>query len=65
MCSKFPEDSRTLILAAVILACILIKDQSAEEIGRTAAFFTVLGDALALLALDPCLLQSTQEELSQ
>lgn len=65
MCSKLPEDSRTLILAAVILACVLIKDQSAHDIGRMAAFFTVLGDTLALLALDPCLLQNAQEELSQ
>ena len=53
VCNKFPEDSHVLVLAAVIMACVLIKDQSLEDIGRMAAFFTVLGDTIALLALHP------------
>ncbi len=55
MCHGFPEDSRTLVLAAVILSVMLTEDRTAEEIGRMAAFFTVLGDAMALLSLqEPC-----------
>ena len=49
----FPENSRTLVLAAVILSVALTEDQTPEEIGRMAAFFTVLGDTMALLALQP------------
>lgn len=53
MCHSFPEDSRALILAAVILSVVLSEDQTPDEIGRMAAFFTVLGDTMALLALQP------------
>ena len=46
-----------LILAAV-LAAILVHCQSAEKSEKLAAFFTVLGDAMILLALcrreSPC-----------
>ena len=53
MLHSFPENSRTLILASVILSAVLTEDRSPEEIGRMAAFFTVLGDTMALLALQP------------
>lgn len=46
-----------LVLAAVILAAALSKGQSGEDISLSAAFFTVLGDILALLALQPGLTQ--------
>ena len=47
------NNSRALALAAVITADALTRDRTAEEIGQMAAFFTVLGDTMALLALDP------------
>ena len=39
--------------AAVLLAVLLAWEADVDERGRMAAFFTVLGDALALLALQP------------
>ena len=45
----FSRNSYILLAAAVLLAVLLAVD----ERGRMAAFFTVLGDALALLALQP------------
>ena len=47
------NNSRALAIAAVITADALIRDRTADEIGQMAAFFTVLGDTMALLALDP------------
>ena len=61
MHGPFPQDSGTLIVAAMILACTLTKDQPSAEIGRMAAFFTLLGDTLALMALHPNLLSQTDE----
>ncbi len=55
--------SRALAIAAVLTADALTHDRTPEEIGRMAAFFTVLGDTMALLALDPKL-QKCQETLS-
>ena len=49
----FDHDSRQLIVLASALASLLAQDQRPEEIGRMAAFFTLLGDTLALLALQP------------
>lgn len=48
-----PRDSRTLVIAAVMLACVLAKGRSEAETAQLAAFLTVAGDALALLALQP------------
>ncbi len=48
-----PRDSRTLVVAAVILACVLSKGRTETEMAQLAAFLTVAGDALALLALQP------------
>lgn len=48
-----PRDSRTLVLAAVILACVLSKGRTETEMAQLAAFLTVAGDALALLSLQP------------
>lgn len=48
-----PRDSRTLVVAAVILACVLSQGRSETETAQLAAFLTVAGDALALLALQP------------
>lgn len=56
--------SRALAIAAVITADALTRDRTPDEIGRMAAFFTVLGDTMALLAFDPQLKQC-QEKLSQ
>ena len=44
-------------ILAVILAVLFAQDQDEEEIGRMAAFFTILGDILALFALQPGLFQ--------
>lgn len=48
-----PRDSRTLVVAAVILACVLSKGRTETEMAQLAAFLTVAGDALALLSLQP------------
>ena len=58
------KGSRALAVAAVLTADALTQNRTAEEIGRMAAFFTVLGDTMALLAFDPQL-QAYQEQLSQ
>ena len=50
MCSR---KSYILLAAAVLLAVLLAWEADVDERGRMAAFFTVLGDALALLALQP------------
>lgn len=51
------DGSRALAVAAVLVADALTRDRTADEIGRMAAFFTVLGDTMALLAFDPQLKQ--------
>ena len=48
-----PRDSRTLVVAAVILAYVLSKGRTEAELAQLAAFLTVAGDTLALLALQP------------
>ena len=53
--------SRALAIAAVLTADALTKDRTADEIGQRAAFFTVLGDTMALLALDPKLKRCQEE----
>ena len=42
-----------LIVLASSLAALLAQHKTPEEISRLAAFFTLLGDTLALLALKP------------
>ena len=49
----FSRNSYILLAAAVLLAVLLAWEADVDERGRMAAFFTVLGDALALLALRP------------
>ena len=44
-------DSRELL--AIALSLCLARDQDQAELGRLAAFFTVVGDTLALFALQP------------
>lgn len=56
--------SRALVMAAFITADALTRDRTADEIGQMAAFFTVLGDTMALLAFDPQL-KKCQEDLSK
>lgn len=46
-------DSRQLLVLAVAAAVWLARDAQGETLGRLAAFFTVLGDILALFALQP------------
>ena len=58
------NESRALAIAAVLTADALTHDRTSEEIARMAAFFTTLGDTMALLALDPKL-QHCQEQFSQ
>ena len=57
------NDSRAIAIAAVLAADALTHNRTAEEIGRMAAFFTVLGDTMALLSLDPKL-QKCQEQFN-
>ena len=58
------NSSRALAVAAVLTADALTHDRTQEEIGRMAAFFTVLGDTMALLAFDPHL-QECQQSINQ
>ena len=46
-------DSRELLARAIALSLCLARDQDQAELGRLAAFFTVVGDTLALFALQP------------
>lgn len=46
-------DSRRLLILAVAAAVWLAQDSEADTLGKLAAFFTVLGDILALFALQP------------
>ena len=45
------KNNRELAVLAVTAAAALAQEHSAEEAGRLAAFFTILGDTLALFAL--------------
>ena len=56
--------SRALAIAAVLTADALTRDRTADEIGQMAAFFTVLGDTMALLAFDSQL-KECQERFNQ
>ena len=57
--------SRALAIAAVLTADALAKDRTADEIGQMAAFFTVLGDTLALFSFDPQLKRCQEEFLER
>ena len=41
-----------MLLAATAIAFLMAQGRSQEELAQIAAFFDVLGDALALLSLD-------------
>lgn len=58
------NSSRAIAIAAVITADALTRDRTADEIGQMAAFFTVLGDTMALLSFYPQL-KGCQENLKQ
>ena len=47
------EHNRELTVLAVTAAQILSQGKTAEETARLAAFFTILGDTLALFSLGP------------
>lgn len=61
MSSLFNSDTRELLVLAVALSVLLVQDKSETEIGKMAAFFTIVGDVLALFALQPGLSSSCQE----
>lgn len=46
-------DSGQLFAAATALSAALAQGKSPEELSRLAAFFTLVGDTLALFALQP------------
>ena len=54
----FRGGSQELLAIAVILALLLAQDSG--QLGRMSAFFTVLGDILALFALQPDLVERYQ-----
>ena len=56
----FRGGSQELLAIAVILALLLAQDQDSGQLGRMSAFFTVLGDILALFALQPDLVERYQ-----
>lgn len=61
MFSVFNRDSRELLVLAVALSVLLAQDKSEAEIGKMAAFFTIVGDILALFALQPGLFSCCKE----
>ena len=46
------KNNRELAVLAVTAAAALAQEHTAEEAGRLAAFFTILGDTLALFAMN-------------
>lgn len=56
-CGKSGTDSRQLLILAVAAAVWLAQDTDSDTLSKLAAFFTVLGDILALFALQPELLE--------
>lgn len=58
LCSLFDRDSRELLVLAAALSVLLAQDQDEETVGRMAAFFTIVGDTLALFALQPNLFRN-------
>ena len=51
MCDILKSDVWLLLIVAAAIAAILVCSQSERSLGKLAAFFTLLGDALALLSL--------------
>jgi hypothetical protein len=51
-----------LLVLAVALAVLLAQDQTDDEIGKMAAFFTIVGDTLALFALQPNLFRCSDKD---
>ena len=64
MSHMFSRNSYILLAAAVLLAVLLAGEADVDERGRMAAFFTVLGDALALLALQPSCPPAEEDEVT-
>ena len=58
-------NSRELAVLAAALASLLARDKDQDQLGRLAAFFTVVGDTLALFALQPDLCQPDQPDQSE
>lgn len=58
LCSFFNRDSRELVVLAVAAAVLVAQDQDEVAVGKMAAFFTLMGDTLAMFALQPGLFQS-------
>lgn len=58
MTDLLKSDVWLLLILAAVLAAILVHCSSAEKAEKSAAFFTVLGDAMVLLLLcqagSPC-----------
>lgn len=53
MSSRFCGDSRALLTLAVSFAILLAQDRDEMQLETLAAFFTLLGSILDLLALQP------------
>jgi hypothetical protein len=53
MGSLFQKDVRGLLVLAIGLSILLAQGQDEDELGKMAAFFTIIGDILALFALQP------------
>ena len=53
MACKWNGANGQLMGLASALSLLLAQGQDSEQIGRLAAFFTLLGDSLAVLALQP------------
>lgn len=60
-CARPYGDSYRLLVLAVAAAVWLSQDTDSDTLGKLAAFFTVLGDILALFALQPELLEGAAQ----
>lgn len=63
MRSLFDSNSCDLLVLAVVLSVLLAQDQNETQLAKMAAFFTVVGDTLALFALQPGLFTCCKELL--
>ncbi len=63
MCSLFDRNSCDLLVLAIVLSVLLAQDQNEDQLAKMAAFFTIVGDTLALFALQPGLFACCKELL--
>lgn len=62
MSSLFNAGSGQLFALAAAFSAALAQGQSSDQLARLGAFFTIVGDTLALYSLDPDLVNSAASQ---